>query len=594
METGSDYQVPIDYPYVKDLTSKIRSQLDVIAEPEVRSKLKESTFFIIRLSLRLLPRDGTYDSQIKHIDDGTARRLLSSLLQISIDLEDNAITHLRETREPIEQVVLLIKRIKEGYRAMLGDWRDIIRCVRPLPILDVDSSNASGVSMPSSENTKAIRIIAELCDLALYHPVLKLLESQPSHPVSTLKSLINDASHILNQAAFTSRASDSNRRFIFRTMAKTTTLRERTLILQSSLGSSGSSNESVTNLSDSNEPAHPDSVLTIANLLHPATSVDTTASEAAQAYPSPASARSHSFSRSAVRPDPIEEPRCSLYRDSVHECETEGCFVSSPMSLVNAMLDDIALLESDLLGDEDDNDGASNESVHGSIAEYGSSHEDDPVHGSKGSDHSEATAEPANGSGRTGQDEDDAGDVKRSVNSDTDNESTEDGDVLMMKQVSPVQVRRSRARASSKAPYPPAGVEPTKVSSKVSPQTGPNLADLTSEIQMDEITKADLLTGCFDGTPEARISVRHERMKSLQRLSGDEASEVKGRRLQRVWSLPEGSLLGSVPERRRRRRTEGNPALFPSKSVGTVMTRSFMLPTRNVEDREVPDTGKTV
>ncbi|KAF2224732.1 hypothetical protein BDZ85DRAFT_83548 [Elsinoe ampelina] len=452
MPSSDEYHAPIDSPAVQDLISRVRSQLDVVAEPEARSTLKEAVKLVIRLSLRLLPREGTSASQKEHIDNGTAKKLLISLEEIGEQLLVDAAAALRQTSEPLEKTFLLNERIAQGSKAMLGDWRTIM----------------SGLSLPISGLTKTIRLTGALYNLALLQPALELLDGNPNHLLSTLKVFITDAAHILTHAAFIYRQSDKNRRFIFKSLTSCTTSKERTLILKSSSGSSSS-----------DSPSSASSLMPRSA----ATSDPPTATALTRPYPNPATpllstSRSMSFSSNIKVPESITEARCEQYSSAGHECEAEGCtMLSSPFSLSTTALDDIALLDSDLA-----------------------------------SDGWEWTVETQ--------------DV-------TIEEKVDDEDALMMKP-SPIQVRK-RAKDS--------GSKDDKKSKSIEKETQ------TQPTQ-------DLLTGSFEGTTEVLVEVRHERMKSLQQLSGESPSGPKGKKLQRVWSLPVGTVLGSVPERKRRQ-TEG-------------------------------------
>ncbi|KAG8627131.1 hypothetical protein KVT40_004614 [Elsinoe batatas] len=450
-KSSDKYRAPIDSPAVQDLISRVRSQLDVVAGPEVRSTLKEAVKLVIRLSLRLLPREGTYASQIEHIDNGTAERLLISLVEIGEQLLATAAAALQQTSEPLEKTFLLSERIVQGSKAMLGDWRTIM----------------SGLSLPTSGLTKTIRLTAALCDLALLQPALELLDGNPEHPLSTLKVLLTDAGHILSHVAFVNRQSDKNRRFIFKSLTSSTTPRERTLILKSSSGSSSS-----------DSPSSASSIVPRSTTI----SDPPTTTLSSRPYPNPATpllstSRSMSFSSNVKVPESITEARCEQDHSAGHECEAEGCTIlSSPISLSTTALDDITLLDLDLASD--------------------------------GWEWTVETQEVM---------------VEERV---------ADKDVLMMKPF-PIQIRK---RAKSK-------VEKNDKNNKV--------------IEEETHASKDLLTGSFKGTTtEILNEVRHERMKSLQRLSGKRSPGPKGKKLQRVWSLPVGTVLGSVPERKRRQ-TEG-------------------------------------
>ncbi|PSK60321.1 hypothetical protein B9Z65_471 [Elsinoe australis] len=411
MSSPAAYCAPIDFPQVQDCKHRIRSQLDVIPEPVVRGVLKEATTTTIRITLRLLPRDGTFASQIKHIDDGTARQLLLILRAAVNSLLTNAQASVGCTEGPLEAAQMMREQRSKGLKVILGDWRDIIH----------------GLSLPSGGVTKTIRAVAELFDVAVYYPAISVYESSPNHhPIHQFFDLITEISLNINEAARLSRFSDINIRAIFNAMSESTTPRDRTLIFQ-------------------NSP----------NII---------SSNAELAYPSPLeTGRSMSFSGSVLVPDPIEEPRCSLYRDSVHECEAEGC-----------KMDVKTVLRSD-------DDASGPQSLPETIPD--------------------------------------------TFNGDEVDES----DGLLMMATSPPR----------------------------------DLPDVQTDLQK---------------------AVRHERMKSLQLLSGESPLELKHRRLQRVYSLPLGSLLGSVPARKRRVTAD---ALTPMEKQidATKHTPSKSLPT--------PTTGQT-
>lgn len=127
MSSPAAYCAPIDFPQVQDCKHGIRSQLDVIPEPVVRGVLKEAATTTIRITLRLLPRDGTFASQIKHIDDGTARQLLLILQAAVNSLLTNAQASVGRTEGPLEAAQMMREHRSKGLKVIIGDWRDIIQ-----------------------------------------------------------------------------------------------------------------------------------------------------------------------------------------------------------------------------------------------------------------------------------------------------------------------------------------------------------------------------------------------------------------------------------------------------------------------------------
>ncbi|PNS15663.1 hypothetical protein CAC42_4115 [Sphaceloma murrayae] len=87
------------------------------------------------------------------------------------------------------------------------------------------------------------------------------------------------------------------------------------------------------------------------------------------------------------------------------------------------------------------------------------------------------------------------------------------------------------------------------------------LGEEEDESDADSLMMGASPDGCSavaDSGDETLADIRHERMRSLQKLTSESPLELKRRRLQRVYSLPVGSVLGSVPARKRRVTADGS------------------------------------